>query len=82
MQRIEKFDVLMKKFEENQNKEDKPYPCFVSDETAKGRETQKCKVKNKKHHDRRKITKRNKIKKSANNNQKYIKKSLRLQNVN
>jgi len=54
MQRIEKFDVLMKKFEENQNKEDKPYPCFVSDETAKGRETQKCKVKNKKHHDRRK----------------------------
>jgi len=25
MQRIEKFDVLMKKFEENQNKEDKSY---------------------------------------------------------
>jgi len=55
MQRIKKFDVLMKKFEENQNKEDKSYCCFVSDETAKGRETQKRKVKNKKHYDRRKI---------------------------
>jgi len=73
MQRIEKFDVLMKKFEENQNKDDKSHPCFVSDKMAKGRETKKHKVKNKKHHDRRKITKRDKIKKSANNNQKYIK---------
>jgi len=73
MQRIEKFDALMRKFEENQNKKDKSYPCFVSDEMAKGRETQKCKVKNKKHHDRRKITKRDKDKKSAISNQKYIK---------
>ena len=73
MQRIEKFDVLMKKVEENQNKKkNEPYPCFVSDETAKGRETQKRKVRNKKRHDRRKITKRDKNKKSANN-QKYIK---------
>ena len=73
MQRIEKFDVLMKKVEENQNKKNESYPCFVSDETPKGRETQKRKVRNKKHHDRRKITKRDKNKKSADNNRKYIK---------
>jgi len=58
MQRIEKFDVMMKKIEENQNKENESYPCLVSDETAKGRETQKRKDKNKKHNDRRKIKKR------------------------
>ena len=73
MQRIEKFDVMMKKIEENQNKENESYPCLVSDETAKGRETQKRKDKNKKHNDRRKIKKRDKIKKSANNKRKYIK---------
>ena len=73
MQRIEKFDVMMKKIEGNQNKENESYPCLVSDETAKGRETHKRKDKNKKHNDRRKIKKRDKIKKSANNKRKYIK---------
>ena len=64
---------MRKTCEKDMNKEVNQYPCCFSDYREKGRETQKRKDKNKKHNDRRKIKKRDKIKNSANNKRKYIK---------
>ena len=70
--KLEKVNGMIKALENSSNKECESYTCLFSD-SDKGRDIKKRKFRNKKHSERRKHVRRDKIRKSTDTNQKHIK---------